>query len=205
MIPANIAALRLAVIQVLDTAVAQVELDDLPLYGDWSVQGFGVVRLFIRNIGRLHIWDDTLRYPDVSMVHTHSWDLRSTIVCGKLMNTRYHETIFGFAPRFPHKKQRLITGYNTQMVSPVVDVDLITENPEFYGPGDVYAQHAREIHRTDAVNGTVTIMERTEIENGEADVYWPAGCTWGTAKPRKATPDEVRTTALKAIALLVEK
>ncbi len=126
------------------------------------------------------------------------------------MNTRFYEIPMPSDPRevrpeYRFKRQRLVTGYNTQMVSPVVDACLVPQTQEHYIVGDVYRQHAAEIHRTDAINGTVTIMERTEIENGEADVYWPADCTWGTAKPRRATTEEVRATALKALALLVEK
>jgi hypothetical protein len=196
----NVQPLRLAVLQILDTAIGQLDHEH-PLYGDWSVQGFGVLRLYIRKVGRLHVWDDGLRYPNVSMIHTHSWDLTSTVVSGALTNIRYtEETVPGVGS--PFKKQRLLTGYQSRQVSPVVDVNLMPWPLEELRAGDIYHQRAAEIHKTVARNGTVTLMERTEDNNGEADVYWPADCTWGTAKPRRATLDEVRTTVLKAIELL---
>lgn len=195
----NVQPLRLAVLQILDTAIGQLDHEH-PLYGDWSVQGFGMLRLYIRKIGRLHIWDNALRYPNVSMTHTHSWDLTSTVVCGNLTNFRYAETVPSDGN--PWKKQRLVTGYKTHMVTPVVDVYLTARSLEELRPGDIYDQRAAEIHKTLARNGTVTLMERTEDVNGEADVYWPADCSWGTAKPRRAKPDEIRTTIKKAVELL---
>ena len=63
-------------------------LDNASSY-KWSVQGFGMLRLYIRKVGRLHIWDNELRYPGVSVIHNHSWDLESTIIVGAIRNTRY--------------------------------------------------------------------------------------------------------------------
>jgi hypothetical protein len=186
----NVAALRLAVIQILDHALDY----------EWSVQGFGMLRLYIRKIGRLHIWDDHLRYPNVSMIHNHSWDLRSTVVCGALANARYsRDDVIGR----PYKTHRMITGYNCVTVSPVVDVRLLDHPIERYQPGDDYAQRAHEIHETLAKNGTVTIMQRNEDDNGQADIFWPADCTWGTAKPRAATQAEIQSTVERALGLLV--
>lgn len=185
-----LAPLRLLTLQVLDHAEKF----------SWSVQGFGVLRLYVRKVGRLHIWDDELRYPDVSMIHNHSWDLRSTVICGGLKNYRFLEDdLLGR----PFWKQRLLTGFDSKMVqsSPVL-VKLDLQPIEHYGPGDVYRQAAHEIHRTEAENGTVTLMERREDSEGLADVYWPKGCTWGSAKPRPATTTEVARTVAKALRLL---
>lgn len=198
----NTRALQLAVLQILDAAIGHLD-HDLPLYGDWSVQGFGVLRLYIRRIGRLHIWDGRLRYPDVSLIHTHSWDLRSTVVVGRLVNTRYRESeIPGYG--HPYKRHRLLTGYQARPVSEAADVRLLPEPREVYGPGDVYAQAAHEIHRSEPEDGTITLMERREDVDGQADVYWPASCTWGTATPRPATGEEVRRTVTLALAGLEE-
>lgn len=183
----------------------------------WSVQGFGMLRLYIRGVGRLHIWDSALRYPNVSMIHTHSWDLRSTIVAGRLRNTRFIEMAFPHNGQ-PHWKQRLLTGYNSHMVNKPTLVGLTPEPTEYYYPLNVdynpldadfghrwYEQRASEIHLTDADDGTVTLMERHEDVDGHADVYWPHHCTWGTAIPRQATEAEVVTTVAKAIAKLEGK
>lgn len=181
--------LRLAVLHILDNAIDY----------DWSVQGFGLLRLYIRTVGRLHIWDDTLRYPNVSMIHNHSWDLRSTVVSGMLTNVRYtEETLIGR----PFQTHRMITGYQCSTVTPVRDTRLLEWPREKYFAGDVYTQHAAQIHQTLAINGTVTLMERQEDENGQADIYWPANCTWGTARPRPATIEEIVRTVANATALL---
>lgn len=149
---------------------------------DWSVQGFGVLRHYIGTIGRLHIWDSRLRYPGVSMIHTHSWDLRSTIVSGELCNTIYTEVPGG---GLPYHKQRLITGYMSHMVTPMADTRLVPWSRTVLVAGEIYQQRASEIHQTNTINGTITLMERREDENGEADVYWPHGTEWGTATPRR--------------------
>ena len=164
---------------------------------EWSVQGFGMLRLYIRKIGRLHIWDSALRYPNVTMIHNHSWDLVSTVVCGRLVNTRYrisekNEEGVSF------NQQQLITGYQTRMTTPVQTVPLSVRAEEVYTSGQVYSQYANEIHRTDAINGTVTLMERIDDEEGRAEVYWPSNTEWGTAKPRLASLEEVKTTVAKA-------
>jgi len=79
------------------------------------------------------------------------------------------------------------------MVSSPTLVELSQQESEWYGPGEIYTQQAQEIHRTDAEDGTVTIMERKEdVVEGYADVYWPSGTEWGTAKPRAAMPEEIR-------------
>lgn len=204
MLRADITALRLATIQILDRALTDNEAfhrryGNDPHAWTWSVQGFGMLRLYIRQIGRLHIWDSALEYPNVSKVHTHSWDLKSTVVCGCVRNTRFaEEQVIGHA----YKKHRLLTGYQARPVTEAVDTRLLSWPVETYFPGDVYAQHAHEIHRTDALDGTVTIMARNEDVNGEADVFWPVGCSWGTATPRQATPEEIRGSVTKALAVL---
>ena len=108
-------ALRLAVLPILQNWE----------YFDWSVQGFGVLRLYIneplrkaglkqRSIGRLHIWDTALRFPGVSLIHNHSWDLKSTVVCGSLRNERFEVTPVHLG--VPYMRQRLLTGYESKMV-----------------------------------------------------------------------------------------
>jgi hypothetical protein len=185
--------LQLAVLQVLDTAHRS-------MVGDWSVQGFGVLRLYIRKIGRLHLWDRALQYPGVSLVHNHSWDLRSTIVCGRIVNTRFEETESAIG--HPYHGRRLLTGYQSRFVQNEFITTLLNQPREAYIAGDVYKQSAHEIHVTDPDDGTITLMERNEDTNGEANVYWPYGTEWGDAKPRPATADEIQSTIAKCTAAL---
>lgn len=164
------------------------------------MQGFGMLRLYIRNVGRLHLWDDRLRYPGVSMIHNHAWHLRSTVVSGELINQRYVHNDWQFLSwAKPYDHMRLQTGFDTRVLSPVDHVWMVPQKPERFIPGDVYLQAAHEIHETIAANGTITLMERHDTPTGEADVYWPSGTNWGTATPRAATPEEVERTVLTAI------
>jgi len=200
--------LQLAVLQILDAAVGQIEHEQ-PLYGDWSVQGFGVLRLYIRKIGRLHIWNSALRYPSVSLIHNHSWDLRSTVVCGRLVNQRYEEWEFAPAtvtmdPDLRYNRRRIMTGYDCKFVAPEDVVTLVRLNREQYFAGDVYHQRAQEVHASLPDDGCITLMERREESNGEANVYWPINGAWGDAKPRLATRTEVMRT-IQAAYLQLEK
>lgn len=186
----NTRVLQLAVLGLLDADEG---------LGKWSVQGLGVLRLYIRGLGRLHLWDRVLRYPNVSMVHTHSWDLRSTVVLGRLRNQRFIESTAGK----PYHKQRLVTGYQTALVTKPNPVHLLACPGEIYYPGDIYRQHKDEIHISIPDDGCITLMERREDGHGEADVYWPEGCTWGTAQPRAANSQELRPVFERARAGLV--
>lgn len=179
--------LQMTVLHILDNATKF----------EWSVQGMGMLRLYLRNVGRIHVWDSRLRYPGVSRIHTHSWDLRSTIVFGALYNRRFERSAILSNLIVPRKEhfltQRIVCGYDTHTVTEPEQVRLKGQPVEFYDEGMVYTQRAHEIHTTDAQEGTVTLMERNQDgPMGEADVFWPYGTTWGDAKPRPATEDEVR-------------
>jgi hypothetical protein len=199
---ASTRAFQIAVLEILDGALRELAAGRMP-GGDWSVQGFGMLRLYIKKIGRLHVWDTALRYPAVSMIHNHSWDLRSHVVSGVVQNTRYlvfeneegarkywgeKASIFKLEPFYKHT---MITGYNCEVVVPQSTVFLHGYRPELFRAGEHYTQAASEIHRTDASDGTITLMERNEDVNGQADIFWPEGEEWGTARPRRATRDDL--------------
>jgi hypothetical protein len=69
---------------------------------------------------------------------------------------------------------------------------------EVYDAGDSYSQRADEIHETDALDGTVTIIRRHRTGVDTARIFWPAGQEWGDALPRPATWDELTTTLKSA-------
>ncbi len=198
----NIRPLQLAVLQIFDLVLGNTMFgrENRAEIGDWSVQGFGFMRLYIRKIGRLHIWNSALRYPDVSIIHNHSWDLRSTVVSGCLVNTRYEPNDVA-GDLFLGRK--LVTGYHSHFTDNEEYITRLLPLPrERYWPGDIYKQSAHEIHCTDARDGSITLMERHEDVDGEATVYWPYGTTWGDAKPRKASTIEIRQSINLAIQVL---
>ncbi len=51
---------------------------------EWSVHGLGMMRTYITDHVRLHIWHTDLVVPGVSGVHSHPWDFRSTVVSALL-------------------------------------------------------------------------------------------------------------------------
>lgn len=159
----------------------------------WSVQGMGMLRYYAQDLGRIHIWDAGLRYPGVSMIHSHAWDLDSTIVSGRLFNTRFLEPTYLCDPS--HYKKTIITGYNCREATPARYTTLIPLPAEERRAGEQYSQRACEIHRTDAADGTITVMQRREIKGDhQADVFWELGSQWGSAQPRPATDEEVQIT-----------
>ena len=150
----------------------------------WTQQGFGFIRTKIENVGRIHIWDSSLRTYHVSDIHTHPWPLISNIISGELINVRYD---CGSNERFypNYYIQKIATGEGGGLIGEPVEVFLSPQHPEIYGPGEQYQQNPNEIHRTIAQDGTVTLIERPQgppLE--EADVFWPKGTQWVSAEPK---------------------
>lgn len=164
-----------------------------PLEYDWSYQGLGMLRLYLGDVARLHIWDQRHAVPNVSTLHNHSWSLDSLVLSGMIINQRFaYATNSDYStPRRGYWRQRLVCGYNSETVGHPVRVDLIPQALEYYQPGESYSQKATEIHSTMATPGTITLMQRTfDGEDQEADVFYRTRA-FVSAKPRKATEDEI--------------
>lgn len=171
----------------IQAALVRAILEKWSAY-EWTVQGFGFVRTKIANVGRIHVWDSSLRTPNVSDLHTHPWPLHSTIISGELLNVRYSVLgdgdTDGRLPTIPHVHSRLKTGEGGGLVGDQYDVELMVKIPEHYLPGDTYEQAPDEVHRTIAQDGTVTLLTRPQgppLE--EASVFWRRGSHWVSAEP----------------------
>lgn len=166
----------------------------------WSVQGFGFMRMYLnrgKESTRLHIWDSSLRIPNVSDIHTHPWSFNSTVVAGLLGNTRYLKH-----PGKQFHVQLLKAGENARLLDKSRTVALEKSTIESYGPGESYHQAFDEIHRTNIlIDGTVTLVERTvQVANPDhAYVYWPVNASWVDAEPRPATVLEWHTAIRNAL------
>lgn len=161
---------------------------------EWTVQGIGMLRTKLDGIGRIHIWDASLRVPWVSDVHSHPWDLTSHVVSGELINTKF-EVVEGDPDCRPPSSRSVLkyvenciqTGEGGGLIGPPQEVCLGWGEADCYGPGMSYSQHRDEIHRTLFADGTVTVMERTMGPPDEkARVYWPRMTNWVSAMPRPA-------------------
>lgn len=163
----------------------------------WSLQGLGMLRLYLPGDARLHVWDTRFAFPGASPVHDHlQWGLTSTILSGRLTNYRYRE---GSGEEFHWA--RFKAGYNAKQLHAPETTLLERQPAEIYRPGDSYSQAPNEIHETQADWGTVTLMQKRPTADGEtARIFWPAGTVWGSAEPRAATPEEVKAITNYALA-----
>lgn len=171
----------------------------------WTLQGFGMLRTYITPELRLHVWDSRFRVKDVSVVHTHPWNFRSTVIAGVVRNMRYEEADGQGGLRY--MRQQILCGPGGGFSEPdPVEVSLrvvrhwLIEPRETYVAGQVYNQLANEIHMSEPEDGTVTLVEREFLADVDhAYVYWRAGKEWVTAEPREATEDEVRQICWRAL------
>lgn len=168
---------------------------------DWSLQGLGMLRLYLPGDARLHVWDWRFAFPGASPIHDHlQWGLTSTIVSGRITNYRYAE-----GRGVPFHWARFKAGYHAlQLHAP--ETMLLERGPaEIYLPGDSYSQAPNEIHESVPDEGTVTIMQKRPTPDGEtARIFWPVGTSWGSAEPRAATALEVKTITEFALSKLQE-
>jgi hypothetical protein len=155
----------------------------------WSVQGLGMLRTYISDELRLHVWDSRLRVPNVSDLHTHPWDLHSTVVAGVYEQRRYEYDDALTAEVF--NRARIKCGENACVIGQ--DKVLLVPSPrESYEAGHTYFQHRAEIHQSFPLNGTVTLVQRFfKQDRDHADVFWQGDGGWVDAAPRAASRNEV--------------
>lgn len=153
----------------------------------WTLQGFGMLRLYLTKELRLHVWDARYRVSNVSLIHTHPWDFESYIVWGRLKNIRY-EVVEGDGHLFSTIK----CGVGACIKTSPQPCGLVEVKNEFLEAGKVYSQKAHEIHKSVPENGTVTLIERTfKADTEHANIFWPKGTDWVSGEPRRATKKEI--------------
>lgn len=164
--------------------------------GAWSIQGLGMIRLYLSPEVRLHVWDSRYAVPGVSTLHDHPWHLHSRIVAGAVHQYRFTKTIELKALVAPvpvadlWKEQTILCGEGGGLCGVPTPVALIRGAKETYRAGEVYQQTADEIHESMPEGGTVTLVTREFLEDAEhAHVYFKD--EWVTAEPRPATASEV--------------
>jgi len=159
---------------------------------EWSLQGLGMLRLYLSKELRLHIWDDRYKVPNVSEVHSHPWTFRSTIIAGVMYEYRYTpNSQIGYN----YSGVLIQCGENSCIKEKLPGLRLHNEK-KFYHEGEDYELAHDVLHSSHALSGTVTLVRRFFREDTEhAKVYWPVFGTdpgWVDAKPRKATPKEIK-------------
>lgn len=171
----------------------------------WSIQGLGMLRLYMSDdeTWRLHIWDkDAVYKPKPSPIHTHPWDLESTIIGGRITNQKWLEIgskVEGAVP-LKYSVQAIKCGEGGCVLGEPQETWLTRGPVRSLGPKDFYAMQKDEIHETIFFDGTVTLLHRSFIGNRDiARVFWPAGREFISAHGRTATRDEVARATEKAI------
>lgn len=158
----------------------------------WSLQGFGMLRMYLSETERLHIWHSKFKTKDVTTIHGHPWDFTSNIIAGKIRNTIYSIVTEYDLRTTTFDEQTIICGPTGCDVGPKRPVFLRVKSRSAYIRGESYSQKTNEIHDTSYVDGTITVVKRTFLEDTEhARVYIPVGEKRVDAKPREAAREEI--------------
>lgn len=169
----------------------------------WSLQGFGMLRLYIEDELRLHIWDSRYQIRNVSIVHNHPWSFESHIIAGTIWNYEYEFNEAQPDNKFsePYYLEKIITGEKARAVETnkvkygyLSHIDM---EPQEYSEGDNYYQRKDILHKTVYADGTVTLIAR-EDRDPESHAYsgWPGFLGrhgWISAAPCDATSEQVKS------------
>lgn len=166
---------------------------------EWSIQGLGMLRLYLSETLRLHVWHSGFAFePKPSELHDHPWHFRSLVVAGRMLQKRYVPDRGGAQYSF----YTILCGEGGGPTTVPYAINLAELDQEEYLPGQEYSQRAHEIHRSYPQDGTVTIVERTFLEDADhARVFWRGG-GWISAEPRPATVIEVSEMCAAALGRL---
>ena len=185
--------LQASVKHILKTSVKHI-LKNPGEYGGWSIQGLGMLRLYLSKEIRLHVWSTGYQVPGVSTLHTHPWDFTSTIISGRITNhvARY-TTVEEAGDREPNFDRYLIQcGSGGCLKSEPVSMFLVTKRVELLCPGSQYSMTKNEIHESHPEDGAVSLIRRTFYpDEDHAYIFSPCGVPWVSAEPRPATFEEV--------------
>lgn len=158
---------------------------------EWSLQGFGMLRLYLNRAIRLSVWDSRYIIPNVSIVHDHPWDFDSLVITGA-MTSRIYKVLPDKCPQPNFMFSTIQCGAGACVKTEPKPVYLIEEDSLVTKPGCVYHQRFDTIHSSHFAEGTVTLCKRTFHEDTEhARSFWPIGTEWVSAAPRTATDQEV--------------
>lgn len=167
---------------------------DNPFAYEWSIQGFGMLRCYLSNATRLHIWSKA--HQKTSNIHDHPWDFTSIVLSGQIVDTNYIVTRHGMAEHLTeqptHAMRTISCGPGGCPHDDVVGVTLLETNRTHHKLGAVYSLKHDDLHETKFSSGAVTIINRTFRENTEhARVVVPVGTEFEFIEPRPATREEV--------------
>src|SRR5687768_1551320 len=155
-----------------------------------------MLRLYMPNGARLHVWSDRHVTPDVSLIHTHPWGFKSTVIAGSLKNVRFNripgDTCPGFDALDVFYEQKIKCGEGGGLRDKPTLVQLGRDYIEMYAEGESYEQTSDEIHMSIPLDGTVTVINRTFNDDVDhASVFWRVFSEFVSAEPKVATKKQV--------------
>ena len=183
-----------------------------PLEREWSVQGLGMMRTYLSERDRLHIWHSSLAVDGATQLHDHPWNFSSQIWFGGIKQIRYadndgasrdlymnntttpHLVVNLDAKSETYMKQKILCGEGGCTMGEAEEIELSEGTLEIYYAGQTYPQLSHEIHKTMPFDNTVTIINR-ELQplqpRDHAHVFIPKGAEFVSAEPRPATRAEI--------------
>lgn len=175
-----------------------------PIGYDWTVQGLGMMRIYLSDEIRVHVWHSSLVVPNVTDVHEHPWDFESLVLAGEMRNFVYVRANDTYPESEAYYRDTLLcgTGNLTGDSAPCWLIPWFPNGrPSQYGPGDTYSQRFEKIHRSEFTDGTVTLVWRKFVneDRDHAGVYWKRGAQFVSAEPREATREEILLVAESAL------
>jgi len=170
-----------------------------PVVSQWSVQGLGMMRMYLSPEIRLHVWDSSLKVPGASAIHNHPWDLDSLVVAGRYKQHRYSSPKYGLVTE-EFNCSLIKCGEEACVMEEPTKVMLAELALEVYRQDATYHQDKDEIHFSCPEDGTVTLVKRKFHEDRDhAKVFWRGSGKWVDAKPRQATVEEVIAVTQRAL------
>jgi hypothetical protein len=172
----------------------------------WSLQGFGMFRLYLAPNLRLHVWDPEHRVEDVTDIHDHPWSFDSTIIAGTVTDQQWFKEDDFAGPISTGKRyleQLIQCGPGGGARGEATPVRLVPAHKRTYRAGECYRMSWRDLHATTASPGAVTLISRKPRPDPDhARVYFPEGKTWVSAEPAPAPPWRLADALGKAIKTL---
>lgn len=168
---------------------------------EWTLQGLGMLRLYLSTGMRLHVWSTQHAVKDVSVIHDHPWDFHSVVLCGRMI-----DMVYEIEPGEPtHHEQSIMCGVGAHTITEKSNVRLALRSNDAHYAEDTYNRKAEQLHQSMPINGTVTLIDRTRFlpDRDLARVFFPLGTDFVSAEPRPATLEEVQAITQPALDLLL--
>ncbi len=170
----------------------------------WTVSGLGMMRTYITETMKIHVWHSSLLVENVTLHHNHPWAFESTVIAGKVMDSTFtlHDDVVEMGHIYREVTLDVGKPGGNNMIDEGRHVWLVADEPTTLNPGDSYKHKPEDIHFVNFVDGSVTLIDKHmgDVED-HAKVYVPTGEKWVDAKPRKATPSQAEYVARIALTL----